>query len=224
MAAAERESVRAASRAEAAAEIAAASIEKRAALETEVRALVAQAARYRTLATDLKADRVVDFLQAEALRALAAAGSDHLLRLSGGRYRLTYRSGETGDDEFTVVDTYWGDEERSVKTLSGGETFLASLALAVALSEHVRSLAVTERARLDSLFLDEGFGSLDQDALAGAVEALERLGGDGRLVGIITHVRELAEQLPRIEIVASAAGSRIEADKRIPLFPRPPSL
>ena len=96
------------------------------------------------------------------------------------------------------------------ETLSGGETFLASLALAVALANQVRALAVTERARIDSLFLDEGFGALDQETLGVAVEALERLGGDGRLVCVITHVREMAEQLPRIEVTKSPAGSRIE--------------
>jgi exonuclease SbcC len=108
------------------------------------------------------------------------------------------------------VDTWNGDEERSVRTLSGGETFLASLALALALAEHVRSIAVEDRAHLDSLFLDEGFGTLDPESLRTVTDAIEQLGTDGRLVGIITHVRELAEEFPRIEVTKSPRGSRLE--------------
>jgi DNA repair protein SbcC/Rad50 len=173
-------------------------------------ALVEQVAEHRTrtdvfgaLAGELRADRLVAFLQVEALQLLAAAGSERLATLSLGRYRLEYE-----DDEFGVVDTWNGEERRSARTLSGGETFLASLALALALSEQVRSLAVTDRARLDSLFLDEGFGTLDPEALEVVVEAIEQLGGDGRMVGVITHIQELAARLPaRIEIEKSPRGS-----------------
>jgi exonuclease SbcC len=172
--------------------------------------LVEQVAEHRTradvfgaLAGELRADRLVAFLQVEALQLLAAAGSERLATLSLDRYRLEYE-----DDEFAVVDTWNGEERRSARTLSGGETFLASLALALALSEQVRSLAVTDRARLDSLFLDEGFGTLDAEALEVVVEAIEQLGGDGRMVGVITHIQELAARLPaRIEIEKSPRGS-----------------
>jgi exonuclease SbcC len=109
-----------------------------------------------------------------------------------------------------VVDTWNGDEARSVRTLSGGETFLASLALALALSEQVRSLSVTDRSRLDSLFLDEGFGTLDPEVLRTVVDAIEQLGVDGRLVGEITHDRDLAEQYQRLEVRKSQRGSRVE--------------
>jgi exonuclease SbcC len=159
---------------------------------------------FRRLALELRADRLIAFLQAEALQVLATAGSTRLATLSDGRYRLACR-----EDEFFVVDTWNGDEERSVRTLSGGETFLASLALALALSEQVRSLSVTDRARLDSLFLDEGFGTLDQESLRVVVEAIEQLGGDGRLVGVISHVQDLAEQFPRFEVEKSPRGSRV---------------
>ncbi|MGH2573829.1 MAG: AAA family ATPase [Actinomycetota bacterium] len=159
---------------------------------------------FRRLALELRADRLIAFLQAEALQVLATAGSTRLATLSDGRYRLACR-----EDEFFVVDTWNGDEERSVRTLSGGETFLASLALALALSEQVRSLSVTDRARLDSLFLDEGFGTLDQESLRVVVEAIEQLGGNGRLVGVITHVPDLAEQFPRFEVLKSPRGSRV---------------
>jgi exonuclease SbcC len=164
------------------------------------------AQRFDALAKELRADHIIAFLQLEALQILAAAGSQHLSGLSDGRYRLAYEG-----DEFFVVDTWNGEEQRSARTLSGGETFLASLALALALSEQVRSLSLAERARLDSLFLDEGFGTLDPETLETVVEAIEQLGGDGRMVGVVTHVQELAIRLPtRIEVEKSPRGSRLQ--------------
>jgi exonuclease SbcC len=163
----------------------------------------ARSAMFVVLAKELDARHIIPFLQAEALHLLAAAGSRRLETLSSGRYRLEYL-----DEEFSVVDTWNGDERRSVRTLSGGETFLASLALALGLSEQVRALAVSDRARLDALFLDEGFGTLDPESLEIVVDAIEQLGGDGRMVGVITHVQELALRLPaRIEIEKSPRGS-----------------
>jgi len=173
-------------------------------LAEEVKELDHRATLFRQLALELRADRLIAFLQAEALQLLAAAGSERLAGLSDGRYRLACR-----DDEFLVVDTWNGDEERSVRTLSGGETFLASLALALALADQVRSLSVTDRARLESLFLDEGFGTLDAETLRTVTDAIEQLGSDGRLVGVITHVRELAEQFPRIEVEKTPRGSHV---------------
>lgn len=174
-------------------------------LSEEVAKQRGRAARFDALAKELRADRIIAFLQVEALQILAAAGSDHLSTLSGGRYGLRFE-----DDGFSVVDTWNGEEARSARTLSGGETFLASLALALALSEQVASLSVTEKARLDSLFLDEGFGTLDPETLEVVVEAMEQLGGDGRMVGIITHVQELAIRMPaRIDVEKSPRGSRL---------------
>ncbi len=145
------------------------------------------------------------FLQEEALATLATAGSVHLEDLSSGRYRL-----EVVDDEFLVVDTWNGEERRSVKTLSGGESFLASLALALSLSEQVPSLAVGARSRVTSLFLDEGFGTLDEETLQVVIGAVEVLGGDDRMVGVVTHVTELAERLPaRIVVEKSPRGSTV---------------
>ncbi len=179
-------------------------LERKRVLAEEVRRLDDRAHLFKALAMELRADRLIAFLQAEALQLLAAAGSDRLATLSDGRYHLRCRS-----DEFFVVDTWNGDDERSVRTLSGGETFLASLALALALAEQVRSLSVTEKARLDSLFLDEGFGTLDPESLRIVVDAVEQLGGDGRLVGVITHVKELADQFTRIEVTKSPRGSHL---------------
>jgi DNA repair protein SbcC/Rad50 len=165
-----------------------------------------RAYRFDALSKELRADRIIAFLQVEALQILAAAGSEHLSTLSGGRYRLTF-----DQDEFFVIDAWNGEERRSARTLSGGETFLASLGLALALSEQVRSLSLTRRADMDSLFLDEGFGTLDPETLEVVVDAIEQLGSDGRMVGVITHVRELALRLPaRIEVDASPRGSQIQ--------------
>jgi exonuclease SbcC len=180
-------------------------LEKVASMREEAAGFRERGRMFNALAQELRADRLIAFLQAEALRLLAIGGSNRLAGLSGGRYELAYP-----DDEFLVVDKWNGDETRSVRTLSGGETFLASLALALALAEQVSSLAVTRHASLDSLFLDEGFGTLDPETLEVVVEAIEQLGGDGRMVGVITHVRDLADRMPaRIEIEKSQRGSTV---------------
>jgi exonuclease SbcC len=160
---------------------------------------------YKALGLELKDDRIVEFLQEEALQVLALAASARLQDLSSGRYKLLF-----DDGEFLVVDAWNGDEQRSVTTLSGGETFLASLALALALSEQIQLLAVNERNKLESLFLDEGFGTLDAETLEVVVSAIEQLGDEDRLVGVITHVPELADRLPvRLEVTKSPRGSVI---------------
>ena len=182
-----------------------AKIQRRAELEAEIETLRERGARFKQLALELRQDRIVAFLQEEALTTLAAAGSVHLEELSSGRYRL-----EVADDEFFVIDTWNGEDRRSVKTLSGGESFLASLGLALALSEQVPSLATNARSRVTSLFLDEGFGTLDEETLQVVIGAVEVLGGDDRMVGVVTHVAELAERLPaRIVVEKSPRGSRI---------------
>jgi exonuclease SbcC len=159
----------------------------------------------RALALELRSDRLVAFVQGEALERLAMAASAHLQSLSEGRYRLA-----CAEDEFEVIDTWNGDERRNVRTLSGGETFLASLALALSLAEQLSELAVGGHARLDSLFLDEGFGSLDPETLETVTAAVEALREGGRLVGIITHVAELADRMPaRFVVRKSPRGSRI---------------
>jgi DNA repair protein SbcC/Rad50 len=181
-------------------------LKRRQALEEEARTKRGEQQLYAALRQELRNDQIIDYLQSEALSALASSGSDRLLELSSQRYRLAYEH-----DEFFVVDSWNGDERRNARTLSGGETFLASLALSLALADQVQLLAVTEKGRMASLFLDEGFGSLDADALGVVVDAIERLGGEDRLVGVITHVTELADRLPsRIEIEKSPRGSRLQ--------------
>ncbi len=116
-----------------------------------------------------------------------------LRRLSGGQYSLEAVDGGT---DLAVIDHANADERRPVRSLSGGETFQASLAFALALSDHLASLTSATAARLDAIFLDEGFGTLDADSLDTVAATIEALAGGGRMVGIVTHVRELAERVP----------------------------
>jgi DNA repair protein SbcC/Rad50 len=160
------------------------------------------------LAQMLQANRFQAYLQAEALESLADAGSRRLLELSSGRYELGVAE---GGQDFVVVDKWNVDEARSVRTLSGGETFLASLALSLALAESMPGLAPDRRVTLDSIFLDEGFGMLDPEALLLAREALDALSLGERFVCVVTHLPELAESLPaRLVVRKLQTGSTVE--------------
>jgi exonuclease SbcC len=176
-----------------------------------------EAALARTLADHLKAHELIAWIQEEALARLAEAGSRHLKQLSQNRYLLRLGPGNgapsaRADQDFYVVDGWNVDSVRSVRTLSGGETFLASLALALALAESLTELAAASRATdaLESLFLDEGFGTLDTESLDTVVSALDALHGGDRVVGIVTHRRELAERLPaRLEVQKRDASATV---------------
>lgn len=112
--------------------------------------------------------------------------------------------------ELNVIDHYNGSE-RSVKSLSGGESFMASLSLALGLSDEVQANA--GGIKLDTMFVDEGFGSLDEDALQQAIHALQELTeGGNRLVGIISHVGELQKKIERQIVVTKdkSGGSKAE--------------
>jgi exonuclease SbcC len=107
-----------------------------------------------------------------------------------------------------VLDSFNG-RKRGVGSLSGGETFLASLALALALAEVVQTHA--GGIKIPCLFIDEGFGSLDQETLESAMDALLKLQHSGRTVGVITHVEAMQRQLPiGIRVIKGDTGSRLE--------------
>ena len=145
------------------------------------------------------------WLLVEAIDDLTARATERLHELSGGQYSLA-----SDGTSFQVIDHGNADNRRDVRTLSGGETFLASLALALALADSVAELAPVDAARLDSMFLDEGFGTLDPETLDVVATAIEELASTGRLVGIVTHVRDLAERLPtRFEVVKRSTGSTV---------------
>ncbi|WP_289020318.1 SMC family ATPase [uncultured Ornithinimicrobium sp.] len=171
--------------------------------EARKRAIVA--GELRTL---LRSDKFQQWLATAALDTLVAGASTSLFELSGGQFTLTHEKGE-----FFVIDHFDADSLRSVRTLSGGETFQASLALALALSEQLASLAVGGNARLDSIFLDEGFGTLDPDALETVAATLENLAQGERMVGVVTHVAALAERTPiRFLVSHDNRTSRVERE------------
>ncbi len=127
----------------------------------------------------------------------------HLMRMSGGKYDLKRR--ENADSmqkqfglDLDVIDHYNGST-RSVKSLSGGESFIASLSLALGLSEEIQMSA--GGIRLDTMFVDEGFGSLDEETLGQAMRALNSLTEGNRLIGIISHVAELRREIDRQIVV-----------------------
>ncbi|MBT4845270.1 MAG: SMC family ATPase, partial [Planctomycetaceae bacterium] len=135
-----------------------------------------------------------------------------LRKMSKGRYELL-RAREAMNKQATsgldldVRDNFTG-ETRSVNTLSGGEMFLASLSLALGLSDVVESYS--GGVHLDSLFIDEGFGSLDSATLDDAIETLMELNQGGRMVGVISHVSELKERIDKkIEVKRTSKGSRV---------------
>lgn len=138
--------------------------------------------------------------------------SHRLVRMSKGRYRLLRREDrvkgrKASGLELDVEDTYTG-KVRPVATLSGGESFMAALSLALGLSDVVQAYA--GGIRLDTLFIDEGFGSLDAESLDLAIRTLVDLQAAGRMVGIISHVAELREQMPlRFDVLAGRTGSTV---------------
>ena len=134
--------------------------------------------------------------------------------MSGGQYELKRRQEADNNKrqsglELDVIDHYNGTE-RSVKTLSGGESFKASLSLALGLSDEIQSLC--GGIQLNTMFVDEGFGSLDEESLQQALRALTDLTEGSRLVGIISHVSDLKEKIDRQIIVTKekTGGSRVE--------------
>lgn len=156
------------------------------------------------LADQLSAKKFQRWLAGAALDVLVEAASASLLELSGGQFSLAHDRGE-----FHVVDHADAEARRSVRTLSGGETFQASLALALALSAELGSMS-SQAARLESIFLDEGFGSLDPESLDVVATTLERLAHGDRVVGVVTHVPGLAERIPtRFTVTRTSRGSSV---------------
>ncbi|MGC4854775.1 AAA family ATPase [Micromonospora sp. DT4] len=164
----------------------------------------------RALAGHLRANNFERWLLAEALDLLVDGASGILRELSSGQYELVHDKGE-----FFVVDHHDAGLRRGVRTLSGGETFQASLALALALSEQLAGMSTTA-ASLESIVLDEGFGTLDAATLDTVAATLENLAARGdRMVGVVTHVAALAERIPvRFEVRKDARSARIERTGR----------
>ena len=140
------------------------------------------------------------FAQGITLDQLINLANQHLSLLSS-RYTLARNQEKLLDLE--VIDAYQGDVIRSVNTLSGGESFIVSLALALGLSE-----LASQKISIDSLFLDEGFGTLDEESLETALNALNLLQSGGKMVGVISHVEALKERIPlQIKVVPRGDGT-----------------
>ncbi|MFD3506150.1 AAA family ATPase [Nocardia sp. NPDC058666] len=154
------------------------------------------------------------YVLAARLEEVAVAGSLRLRRMSGGRYEFVHSDkagprGRRGGLGLDVRDDYTG-AIRSAKTLSGGETFMASLALALGLADVVA--AESGGIVLDTLFIDEGFGSLDADTLDAVMGVLDELRAGGRVVGVVSHVDEMRQRIPsRLHVLRGRTGSRLEA-------------
>ena len=161
---------------------------EREALEAEARQALA-----RRLSDDLKPSKFLAFLLEEERAELAELGSGMFETLTGGNYRFS------ADDSFDILDLNAADRPRKADSLSGGETFLASLSLALALAEMV----ARGGGRLDAFFLDEGFGSLDPEHLDRAMEGIGRLVADdgGRLVVLVSHVAEMREAVEDLVVL-----------------------
>jgi len=148
----------------------------------------------------LRGDRFVEFVANDLLRELAATATEHLHTLSEGRYALVL----DGQGGFLVQDADAGGSTRPVTSLSGGESFLSALALALALSTQIQARGAKP---LEFFFLDEGFGSLDPEALDRVMSAIERLNDGHRVIGLISHVPGVRERIP-MHLVVHPAGTR----------------
>ncbi|MEV7404803.1 SMC family ATPase [Streptomyces sp. NPDC091267] len=155
--------------------------------------------------------RLESYVLAARLEQVAAAATARLQRMSSGRYTLVHSDARTGGRRaglgLHVIDA-WTGRERDTATLSGGETFFASLALALGLAD-----VVTDEAggvRLDTLFIDEGFGSLDDQTLDEVLDVLDSLRERDRSVGIVSHVADLRRRIPaQLEVVKERHGSAV---------------
>jgi len=184
----------------------------------ELRPLAERAAEIRGLA-DLAAGGGANtlrmtlsaFVLAARLEEVAAAASERLLKMTSGRYSLAHTDARRGAGRsglgLHACDT-WTGVDRDTSTLSGGETFLASLALALGLADVVTAEA--GGTRIEALFVDEGFGSLDEDTLEEVMTVLDGLREGGRMVGIVSHVAELRQRIPaQIRVHKGHAGSHL---------------
>ena len=153
------------------------------------------------------------YVQRSYLESILSRANARLLKMTDGRFELRRREQlkqlKSGALELDVMDYHCG-RQRPVSTLSGGEAFLASLALALGLSETISDEA--GGISIDTLFVDEGFGSLDPVSLDQAIRTLMQLGEGSRLVGIISHVSELRDRIPRQLVVtgSKSSGSRVQ--------------
>ena len=174
-------------------------LEKRKALEVELQAAKHEMDRWTNLRERIPQNRLRDFALDIMFQQVSSIANVQLAYLTSERYQLKVET----IGKLSVVDKWNANEERPVETLSGGESFLTSLALALALSELSQG-----RSQINSLFLDEGFGTLDTETLDIAIAALEGLRMQGRSIYLISHIQELTRRLPvKINVKKKGDGS-----------------
>lgn len=176
------------------------------ALQTRHTELDRELTQLNALAQVLRGDRFVEYVANDHLVELATRASDHLRVLTDGRYALSLDS----DTGFEIVDHHGGGAVRPVHTLSGGESFLTALSLALALSTQVQARSARP---LGFFFLDEGFGTLDPEALDRVLSSIEQLRDRERVIGLISHVPAVRERVPRylwVHRSDDTAGSAVE--------------
>ncbi|HRI98688.1 MAG TPA: SbcC/MukB-like Walker B domain-containing protein, partial [Nocardioides sp.] len=152
--------------------------------------------------------RLSAYVLAYRLSQVVAAANERLAGMSDQRYTLEHTgragAGETRGGLSLLVRDDWSGESRDPATLSGGETFVVSLALALGLADVITQEA--GGADLDTLFVDEGFGSLDADTLDDVLDTLDALRDGGRVVGVVSHVAEMRDRIPCQLVVTKARG------------------
>jgi len=147
-------------------------------------------------------NKFAKFAQGITLDQLINLANNHLTVISS-RYELQRSSEQKHLLELEIIDSFQGNAVRPIGTLSGGESFIVSLSLALGLSE-----LASQKIAIDSLFLDEGFGSLDEDSLETALNALSLLQSSGKMIGVISHVEALKEQIPlQIKVIPKGDGT-----------------
>ncbi len=152
------------------------------------------------------------FVLAARLEEVAEAASGRLLRMTQGRYTLVHTDGAARGNQRSglglLVRDGWSGHDRDTSTLSGGETFLAALALALGLADVVAAEA--GGARLGALFIDEGFGTLDEETLDEVMDVLDGLREGGRIVGLVSHVSDLKQRIPaQVQVTKTRTGSAL---------------
>ncbi len=185
------------------------SLEKKLILEKESAKAKKQAQLYERLKKLFEGNKFMDFVAEEYLQNVAQNASGRLLSLTDGRYFLRYEGGAAG---FCVGDNFNGGKTRGVYTLSGGETFLVSLSLALALSAEICAKSLRP---IEFFFLDEGFGTLDEKLVGTVMDSLDKLKGEHFAIGIISHVEELKHRIERklsVEKATEKHGSKIYAE------------
>ena len=180
-------------------------LDRRKALETEHLKLETRGKNLELLRSMFSRSGFVNYVSTKYLVNLCKSANERFLRFTRGQLRLKV----TDSNDFEIEDLFNFGKTRHIKTLSGGQIFQASLALALALADSIQALSKTEQ---NFFFLDEGFGSLDRDSMQEVFNTLKSLRKENRIVGVISHVEEMQQEIGRYLKVTfdSERGSQVE--------------